>query len=154
MSSAQRESVRREESFGRRRPFYRRLGFQEASYGILLASPAILGIIFFTALPILTSLYLSFTDYDIVSPPKWVFLKNYTKMLTDNELFTKSLGITSYYSALTVPLSLIIGFLVAILMNQKVTGCTSSGRSGTFRRSSPRLPTPRSGAGCSIETSG
>ncbi|MBI2942316.1 MAG: sugar ABC transporter permease [Chloroflexi bacterium] len=104
------------------RPFYARLGFQQALSGYLFAAPAILGMLFFTAAPVAASFYLSFTNYDIVSPPAFTGLQNYVKLATTDTLFRHSLTVTLYYSALSIPLSLVTAFLVAMLMNQKVRG--------------------------------
>src|SRR5579884_1949082 len=83
----------------------RRLGFHEALAGWLFVMPAVLGLIVFSVYPVLTSLYLSFTRYDIVNPPEWVGLQNFVKLATEDELYRKSLGITTYYSLLSIPLS-------------------------------------------------
>jgi multiple sugar transport system permease protein len=107
---------------GRRVPFYRRLGFQEERDGWLFAMPAILGLVFFTLGPVVASLYLSFTDYDIVNPPKFVALANYIKLFADDSQMRHSLLITFYFALAAVPLGLIIAFLVALLMNAQVKG--------------------------------
>ncbi|MGH2530852.1 MAG: carbohydrate ABC transporter permease [Thermomicrobiales bacterium] len=94
---------------------------RQALDGYLFAAPAILGLLIFTAYPIVYTFYLSFTEYNIVDPPDFVGLRNYRKLLGE-DLFQKALTLTIYYSALTIPLTLVVGFLVAILMNQKVRG--------------------------------
>jgi multiple sugar transport system permease protein len=81
----------------------------------------ILGLLIFTAYPIVFTFYLSFTEYKIVDAPTFIGLRNYVEMFSD-ELFLKSLSATIYYSVLAIPLTLITGFMVAILMNQKVRG--------------------------------
>jgi multiple sugar transport system permease protein len=102
--------------------WHRRLGFREAIFGWLLVLPAVLGLLIFSVYPVLTSLYLSFTRYDIVNPPEWVGLENYITMATRDALYRKSLGITTYYSLLSIPLSLIVAYMIALLMNQRVRG--------------------------------
>ena len=104
------------------RRFWQQLGFQEAVEGYAFALPAILGLLIFTIGPIVVSFYLSFTDYNIVKPPEFKGLANYQKLFSSDGLARQSLGITTYYSLLAIPLSLIVGFLIAILMNQKVRG--------------------------------
>jgi len=100
------------------------LGFRrrEAVYGWLFVLPAVLGLICFQFGPVLASLYLSFTNYDIVSAPKWIGLANYERLAGVDRLYVKSLGVTAYYSALSIPLSLLVAYLTALLMNRKVTG--------------------------------
>ena len=104
----------------RRRIFGTRAG-REALDGYLFAGPAILGLLIFTAFPIAFTFYLSFTDYNMVKSPSFVGLANYKEMASD-ELFRSSLFITAYYTVLIIPVTLVVSFLVAILMNQKVRG--------------------------------
>ena len=84
--------------------------------------PAVLGLLMFRLFPVVASLYLSFTTFDIVTAPKWVGFANYVKMFTDDGLYIKSLQVTAYYSALAIPLSLVVAFSIALLMNQRVKG--------------------------------
>lgn len=90
--------------------------------GYLLASPAILGLLIFTAYPVIYTFYLSFTDYKFVDTPTWIGLANYREMLFHDDLFRKSLVQTLYYCAVSIPLTLIGSFFVAILLNQGVRG--------------------------------
>ncbi|WP_313731555.1 carbohydrate ABC transporter permease [Cohnella nanjingensis] len=99
-----------------------KLSTREALNGYLFFSPGLIGFLIFMGFPILFSLYLSFTSYNIYSAPKWIGLLNYKFMFTQDPLFFKSLGNTLYYVALSVPLNTVLGVLVAILMNQKVFG--------------------------------
>jgi len=64
---------------------------------------------------------LSFTEYTILQPPKWIGLWNYSRMLRD-PLVGQSLYNTAYYVVLAIPLSLLVGLLLAILLNQRVKG--------------------------------
>jgi multiple sugar transport system permease protein len=99
----------------------RRRWGQEAVHGYLFAAPVILGLLIFTAYPIVFTFYLSFTEYKIVDAPTFIGMRNYVEMFSD-ELFLKSLSATIYYCILAIPLTLVTGFMVAILMNQKVRG--------------------------------
>lgn len=102
--------------------FYRRLGFREALDGWLFALPAMLGFVIFAAGPVLASLYLSFTEYNIVKPAHFVGPANYIALLTNDPQMRQSLVSTLYYAALTIPLSLLLSLLVALLLNQPVRG--------------------------------
>lgn len=95
---------------------------REALDGYLLAAPAILGLLIFTAYPVIYTFYLSFTEYNFVQAPEWIGLENYRRMLFEDSLFRKSLVATIYYVALSIPLTLIGSFLVALLLNQGVRG--------------------------------
>jgi len=99
-----------------------KLSTREAINGYLFFAPGLIGFLVFMAFPILFSLYLSFTSYNIYSPPKWIGFLNYKIMFTQDPLFWKSLGNTLYYVALSVPLNTVLGVLIALLMNQKVFG--------------------------------
>jgi multiple sugar transport system permease protein len=90
--------------------------------GWLFAAPAVLGLLAFTVYPLLASLYLSFCDYDILSAPRFVGLRNYATMFTADPLFYKSLFNVLYYIALAVPLSIIFGVTLAMLLNAPIRG--------------------------------
>jgi multiple sugar transport system permease protein len=100
------------------------LAAKEALWGYGFISPWIVGLIVFTAGPILASLYLSFTRYTVLRPPVWVGTRNYVRAFTDDRLFWTSLVNTGYYTLLSVPLRIFTGFLLAILLNTKIRGMT------------------------------
>lgn len=90
--------------------------------GYLFISPWLIGFLFFTAWPFVRSIYLSFTRYDIVSEPKWVGAANYKMLVTNDPLFWQSAWVTIKYASISVPLSIIIGVLLALLLNANVKG--------------------------------
>lgn len=102
-----------------RRPNPRRLSAEETFWGWVLVTPTILGLILFKVGPVLASLALSFTDYDIISPPKWAGTSNFT-MLVRDKYWIKSVGVTLNYILLFIPLSLTIAYGIALLMSQNV----------------------------------
>ncbi|GAA3740245.1 sugar ABC transporter permease [Plantactinospora mayteni] len=89
------------------------------AYGFL--TPWIVGMVVFTIGPILASLYLSFTDYTLLSPPEWLGLENYQRMLEDSRLH-KSLLVTVQYVFVSVPLQLALALGLAMLLNRGVRG--------------------------------
>ncbi|MEO3924759.1 sugar ABC transporter permease [Micromonosporaceae bacterium B7E4] len=89
------------------------------AYGFL--TPWIVGMVVFTIGPILASLYLSFTDYTLLSPPEWLGLENYRRMLEDSRLH-KSLLVTFQYVFVSVPLQLALALGLAMLLNRGVRG--------------------------------
>ncbi len=97
----------------------RRLQFWESINGWLFAAPWILGFLLFTGGPIIASLFMSFTNWDIVNPPEFVGLDNYQRMLQD-DLFYQSLKVTTIYALISVPLQVSLGLFVAILLNSKI----------------------------------
>ena len=104
-----------------KRPNSRRLSAEETFWGWVLVTPTILGLILFKVGPVLASLALSFTDYDIISPPKWAGTSNFT-MLVRDKYWIKSVGVTLNYIFLFIPLSLTIAYGIALLMSQNVRG--------------------------------
>jgi len=90
-----------------------------AFYGFI--SPWLIGFVLFAVGPITASLYLSFTDYSIISSAKFIGLKNYSDLLKDS-LFWVSLYNTVYYVIFFVPLGIIISFGLAMFLNQNVKG--------------------------------
>ncbi|TDW24546.1 carbohydrate ABC transporter permease [Kribbella kalugense] len=93
----------------------------ERRWGWLLAAPAILGFLIFTIGPMIASLFFSLTDWQIGAPARFIGLGNYHQLAHD-PLFWKSLNVTTYYTLGVVPLTLLVGFVVAMLVNQGVRG--------------------------------
>jgi multiple sugar transport system permease protein len=102
-------------------PRRRRMSIQrrEALTGYGFVSIWIIGFIIFTLGPMILSLFFSFTDYNIVTPPEWVGLDNYRKLFND-PLFWQSLKVTITYALVALPLSLLLGLALAVLLNQKI----------------------------------
>jgi multiple sugar transport system permease protein len=107
-----------------KKPFWKRLNFEETFFGWLFITPTILGLIMFQLGPVLASLALSFTKYDIISPPQWAGLANYIKLPTD-QLWVKSIKVTLEYVAMAIPLTLITAYAIALLMSREMKGITT-----------------------------
>lgn len=90
--------------------------------GYLFVAPWLIGFLVFTLGPFIQSFYLSFTRYNIVQPPKFIGLANYRMMLFDDELFWKSLWVTIRFALCSVPMVLVVGVLLALLLNSNVKG--------------------------------
>ncbi len=88
----------------------------------LFASPWIIGLLVFTNGPMVSSLYLSFTDYAVITAPRWVGLDNYVHMLTDDPLVWQALRVTGLYCLGAIPLALLVSFILALLLKQQVYG--------------------------------
>ncbi|TDF97108.1 carbohydrate ABC transporter permease [Paenibacillus piri] len=87
-----------------------------AKYAYLFIAPWVVGLLLFYAYPLLGSVYYSFTNYNIVSETTWVGLANYRDLLKDH-LFWTGIKNTLIYAAIEVPLSVLIGVLLALLLN-------------------------------------
>jgi multiple sugar transport system permease protein len=94
---------------------------KEAIEGFLCVTPWLLGFLLFTAGPMIASIGLALTDYEILRPINFIGLGNFTSAVAD-PLFTKSLWNTAVYAGLYVPLHLITALLAAMLLNVRVRG--------------------------------
>jgi multiple sugar transport system permease protein len=101
------------------------LARRETLMGLAFLSPWLIGLVVFTALPIVASLVLSFTDFNLLHPADFRFigLDNYTRMW--NELMNdgaagKSLGVTARFALMSVPVTIALALGVALLVNRKL----------------------------------
>ena len=91
----------------------------------LFLLPWLLGFFILTLYPMIQSLYLSFTDYNMAHAPEWIGLGNYIKMsstdrLTGDPQYLKSLQVTFTYVLVSVPLKLVFALMIAVLLNRKL----------------------------------
>lgn len=89
--------------------------------GYAFASPWFLGFIVFGGGPIIFSLIMSFCQYDVLSPPKYVGTLNYIEMFTADPLFYKSLWNT-VYMAIGIPLGMAVSLGIAMLLSYEIRG--------------------------------
>ncbi|WP_077624680.1 carbohydrate ABC transporter permease [Sediminibacillus massiliensis] len=92
---------------------------------LLFLFPWIIGIITLGIIPMIASLYLSFTEYNMFQAPSWVGLANFQEMLTNDARFIQSLKVTFIYVFIGVPLQLLIAFSLASLLNRGVKGLST-----------------------------
>lgn len=92
---------------------------RENFYFYLFILPWLIGFLVFALYPILSSLYYSFTDYDIISKPTFIGLDNFRELFQD-ELFYKSIVVTLKYTFISVPLGLFLSLIFAMLINMKI----------------------------------
>lgn len=105
-------------------PRVRKWGFRDRQNfrtGMLFLLPWTIGFLIFTLYPMAASFLYSFTIYHSRAPLEWIGLKNYIDLLHD-DLFWKSLYNTLYMVVIGVPLTLLISFVCAVLLNLKVRG--------------------------------
>lgn len=94
----------------------------ESLLGWMMALPWIIGFVVFTAGPMIASLVLAGTSWDLISPPEWVGAANIKKMFWEDELPLHALRITITYSLMALPLHLFFGVSLAMLLNTKIRG--------------------------------
>jgi multiple sugar transport system permease protein len=86
--------------------------------GYAFISPWLIGFLAFSLIPILSSVYFSLTEYDLLSEPIFTGMKNFIKMMRDG-IFWKSLSVTFFYVFFAVPLRLVFALFIALLFNRK-----------------------------------
>lgn len=102
------------------RPFSK-LALQEERAAYLFLLPWLLGVSILLMIPILASIFISFTKWNLLNPPVWVGLENYQDMFTDPD-FYRSMGVTLKYIALSVPIYTVTALALSVLLNQKLKG--------------------------------
>lgn len=88
----------------------------------LMLSPWIFGFILMWLLPMIISIYYSFTDFNLLNEPTFIGLKNYMRAFTEDKTFYKALGVTFTYVLILVPLRLVFALFIAMLLNKKHKG--------------------------------
>ena len=103
------------------RPNARGLFWRETIEGWLFLLPWLVGFLVFTAGPMVASAVISFTQWDILTTPRWIGIDNYTRLFQDR-LFWISLWNTVFYSLLGVPIYLAAALAMALVLNLEVRG--------------------------------
>lgn len=87
---------------------------------VLFLLPSLIGFVVFTGIPIIAALVLSFYDWNLLTTPKFIGLQNYQNLFGSDPIFLKVLWNTLYFVLGSVPLSIILALIVALLLNQKL----------------------------------
>lgn len=87
----------------------------------ILVFPTLIGLVIFRLIPIVSSFFLSFTKWNLITDPKFIGLKNFTELFSD-PVFWKILGNTLKITAGYVTGGMIFGLLLALLVNNKLRG--------------------------------
>ncbi|WP_430305029.1 carbohydrate ABC transporter permease [Rhizobium sp. 0TCS1.26] len=90
--------------------------------GYLFLTPWLIGFLCLTLGPALMSLYLSFTDFDLLQDPQFIGMQNYVRMATADPKFIASMKVTFIYVVLSVPLKLAFALAVAMALNRGIAG--------------------------------
>lgn len=100
-----------------------RIGKTETRWAYLFIAPWLIGFVVLTAGPMVASLFLSFTQYDVLNEARWVGLKNYGEAFgSDWGTVSKAIGNTAYMAFVGVPLGLMTGLAIAMLLNTASRG--------------------------------
>ena len=97
---------------------------KEAFYGVLFAMPIILGFLIFVFAPLVISLVMSLTDYNVINAEThFIGWNNFKHLFDGTDLyFAKSLKVTAYYVLLSVPLQIVFSFCIALMLNSNIKG--------------------------------
>ena len=90
--------------------------------GMIYLTPWIIGILVFKLVPFVSTLVLSFADYDLITAPRFIGFQNYIKIFTQDKKFVTSLIVTFKYVFLTVPIKLAFALFIAYILNFKLKG--------------------------------
>jgi multiple sugar transport system permease protein len=100
-----------------------KVAWRNFGYGLLFASPWLLGMLFFIAYPLVASAYYSFTEYSVLNPVKtFVGPRNYTTLVLEDPAFRRSFYNSAYYAVFSVPLGIVAGVGIAMMLNLKIKG--------------------------------
>lgn len=99
----------------------RKLEKHQARMAYLFITPTILLFTVFTVIPVVMALYLSFTNYDVLSRNDWIGFDNYRRLIEDSLLW-KTFRNVFFYSIIFVPLNILISLLLAILLSRSWRG--------------------------------
>jgi multiple sugar transport system permease protein len=101
----------------------RRMRNRQSFWAWVFMAPGILYFLVFLIVPLIAATYVSFTDWDIMTPPEWVGLKNYAELL-QNQTMRRAILNTFYYAAVTIPVTISLGLLIALALNRSFFGRT------------------------------
>ena len=88
----------------------------------LFAGPAVAGFVAFSLWPMLDSLWLSFCQYEVISPPHFIGVQNYAYLFWHDPSFWPSVKVTLVFTVVQVPLAIVAALALALLLNQPVRG--------------------------------
>ena len=100
----------------KRSMIWRDIKKNKGCYGMI--APFMIFFIVFTIIPVVMSLPMGFTDFNMVQPPKFVGLSNFTTLFLSDKIFMKSIRVTLVFALLTGPVSYVLCFLLAWLINE------------------------------------
>lgn len=100
----------------------RRRNVREALAAFGFLTPWLIGLLVIVIGPMIASLVLSFTDFELIGDPEFVGLANYERMFTEDERFLNTVRVTVTYTVLSVPAVLVFSLLLAMFLNRGIRG--------------------------------
>jgi multiple sugar transport system permease protein len=99
----------------------KRLLDRDSTWSFILLLPNIIVFLVFSLIPLIATFFISFNDWDLLTPMQWVGLANYKELFKD-DIFLKSLWNTIYFTIGSVPIGIIISLFLAVAINQRIKG--------------------------------
>ena len=103
---------------------FRYLRYRQFFWAWVFLTPGLIYFLVFLILPLLASVYISFTDWDILTPPKWIGLANYVELL-QNSVIQRAILNSFYYAGVTIPVTIALGLALALALNHAFWGRTA-----------------------------
>ena len=97
---------------------YIRIQMKRTWVGYVMVAPFLLMFLAFTVAPVVLSILLSFTSFDMLQMPQFIFMDNYIRMFLDDDLFITALQNTLMFAITTGPASYILSFVLAWFINE------------------------------------
>lgn len=94
------------------------------NWGWAFISPYLVGFLIFTLFPLLFSIFISFTKYNIFNPPQWIGLENFSRAFKDPDVWISFRNVL-VFAAILETLQLFFGCIFAVMLNQKIKGITA-----------------------------
>jgi multiple sugar transport system permease protein len=108
---------------GRKRPASYVSMYNQAMWAWIFLAPGLIYFGVFLILPVLAAIYISFTRWDVLTPPVFIGLRNYVELF-GNDVILRSVVNTIYYAAVTIPLTIGLGLAIAMGLNRSFAGRT------------------------------
>lgn len=105
-----------------RRINFNRILYSDTTWAFILLLPNFLGFMIFLMVPMVVSFGMSFVSWDLFGPVRWVGLGNYIELFFEDQVFRRVFWNTLYFTAVTVPISIVLSLLLALAMDQKIIG--------------------------------
>ena len=116
--------------------------------GLVYLAPVVIFVAMFTAYPLIQMVWMSFHNWSIIEPERWVGVANFVKAWNDRQ-FWVSLGFTLKYTLYMTPILMILGYLIALLVATNTPRGNSRAAWSSCRWSSGSASRASSGTGCS-----
>lgn len=100
----------------------KRILYSDTTWAFVLLLPNFLGFLIFLIIPMIISFGMSFVSWDLFGPVRWVGFDNYIELFLEDQVFRRVFWNTMYFTAVTVPIGIVLSLFLALAMDQKIIG--------------------------------